>query len=102
MSAIFQLRLEVGNDIAIEGFKRANAVKVEIVLAHFFQALARDASPAGHILQKRDDLLVSFRATERKNEEGVKSGGCLASAEASTGGRTLCFSHAAQFSNALV
>ena len=88
MSAILQFLLNVLDDLSIETVEWADATEVEVVFSNNLEALARNATPASHVLQKRNDLLVSFRATERKNEEGVEVLGIL-----------LCVSHALNHTN---
>jgi len=88
MSAFFQLTLDMFDNFTVERIERTYASEVIIVLTHHFKPFARNSSTTGNVLQKRNDLLVSFRATERKDEEGVEVLGIL-----------LCVSHALNNTN---
>ena len=72
MSAIRKLCRDIVDDLSIQCIERAYAAEMKVVLPYYFEALTGNATASGYILQKWNNLLVSFRATERKNEEGVK------------------------------
>src|SRR5699024_9612995 len=67
----FQFLFNVVDDFEVEVVERAITVDVEVMLSYFHQSLAWDTAPTRYNLKKWNDLLVAFRATEGKNEEGI-------------------------------
>ena len=54
---------------------RADAAEVVIVLGDFEHPVARDRSSAEDVLQKRDDIVATFRTAEGDKQDSVVGGG---------------------------
>jgi len=60
-----------GDQSAVLFVDGALAAKVVVVFRNFQHALPRHIFPAQHILQERDDVFRTLRATKRDQQQGV-------------------------------
>ena len=66
-----QLRFEGRNQRADLRVDRADAAEMVVVFGDFQHSLARHIAPAEHILQKRHDVIGTFRTAECHNQNRI-------------------------------
>ena len=82
-----QLDLERCDQRAVLLVDRADAAEQLVVMRDVEQPLARDATPAGHVLEERHDVVRTFGAAERDDDDRVER---RVGGRGAIGGRLAC------------